>query len=42
VEILKNLAHTENYLIIVITHNPMVCAEADTVNKAEGWRTAKE
>lgn len=31
VEILKNLAHTENYLVIVITHNPLVCTEADTV-----------
>lgn len=31
VELLKNLAHTENYVIIVITHNPMVAAEADAI-----------
>lgn len=31
VELLKNLAHAENYLVIVITHNPLVAAEADVV-----------
>lgn len=31
VELLKNLAHTEDYLVIVITHNPKVAAEADEV-----------
>jgi ABC-type lipoprotein export system ATPase subunit len=31
VELLKNLAHTEKYVVIVITHNPMVAAEADVV-----------
>ncbi len=31
VELLKKLAHTENYVVIVITHNPMVAAEADVI-----------
>lgn len=31
VELLKNLAHKEGYVVIVITHNPKVSAEADTV-----------
>lgn len=31
VELLKNLAHMEGYVVIVITHNPKVSAEADTV-----------
>lgn len=31
VGLLKKLAHTENFLVIVITHNPMVSAEADVV-----------
>ncbi len=31
VELLKNLAHTENYVVIVITHNPVVAAEADVI-----------
>jgi len=31
VKILKNLAHEKGYLVIVITHNPNVCLEADTV-----------
>lgn len=31
VAILKNLAHREGYVVIVITHNPKVAAEADTI-----------
>jgi ABC-type lipoprotein export system ATPase subunit len=31
VELLKNLAHTEKYVVIVITHNPVVAAEADVI-----------
>jgi ABC-type lipoprotein export system ATPase subunit len=31
VELLKSLAHMEGYVVIVITHNPKVSAEADTV-----------
>ena len=31
VRILKQLAHEKGYLVIVITHNPNVCLEADTV-----------
>ena len=31
VKILKNLAHEKGYLVIVITHNPNVCLEADAV-----------
>ncbi len=31
VELLKNLAHTENYVVIVITHSPVVAVEADAV-----------
>lgn len=31
VKILKKLAHEKGYLVIVITHNPGVCGEADVV-----------
>lgn len=31
VKILKNLAHDKGYLVIVISHNPNVCLEADAV-----------
>lgn len=31
VELLKNLAHMEQYVVIVITHNPIVAAEADVI-----------
>lgn len=31
VELLKNLAHMEGYVVIAVTHNPLVSAEADAV-----------
>ncbi len=31
IEILKNLAHNSNKCVIVVTHDPMVVAQADTV-----------
>lgn len=31
VKIMKNLAHEKGYLVIVITHNPNVCEQADAV-----------
>ena len=33
VELLQNLAHIEKYVVIVITHNPVVAAKADVVLK---------
>ena len=31
VEILKNLAHTENYCVIIVTHNPDIATACDVV-----------
>ena len=42
VEILKKLAHEEEYTVIVITHNPEVAKEADGIYRMRDGRLAVE